>query len=270
MNKLLIRSLILLATCIYCVEARSESTLEVGVGVFNVQLPHYPGANQKKTYVLPSPYIYYSNDKVNIDRNQLTGYLWKKDKWHLDLSAGAGISVNSDDNEAREGMPDLDWVFELGPSLKYFISGNTNTTERWFSEFFIRKAIATDFSSIDDIGWRYGPSMTYQSDIFSHKERKLMLTIRANINYSDAKYLDYYYGVQPEFVSSTRHAYETKSGYAGSDISIGLTYKTPKFWYGGFIRYYALNNSIVETSPLFFKQDSLAVGFGFSWIFYKR
>jgi len=253
-----------------CFGASAKSHLEIGAGVFTMKLPHYPGAEQHKTYVLPTPYIYYSSDTFKVDRNQFTGFLWKKGNLHLDISAGAGISINSDDNRARQDMPDLDWVLELGPSLKYYLSGDPQSDDRWYGEIFARKAIATDFRSIDDVGWRYGPSMTYQRQLYNQDQHKVMLTVRANANFSDAKYLDYYYAVPSEYETAQRQTYHTETGYAGSDLSVGLTYKSSSYFIGGFVRYYGLDGATVQDSPLFFNKNTWSAGLGFVWIFYHK
>lgn len=250
--------------------AHAKSTLELGAGVFTATLPHYPGADQHKTYILPTPYIYYASDEFKIDRNQFTGFMWNNDNWHLDISAGAGISINSDDNTARQDMPDLDWVFELGPSLKYFIDGKPSDTNRWFTEFFVRKAIATDFGSVDNVGWRYGASMAYQHQIYSEGKHHVMLSLRGTANFSDDKYLNYYYGVARQYKTQQRNTYSADTGYAGSDLSVGLTYKSPKYWVGGFVRYYALEGATQDDSPLFIKKNSVSAGLGFVWIFYNK
>ena len=82
-------------------------------------IPHYLGSDQSEQYALPVPYIRYQSDYLDIDRNSFTGYLWQQGNLHLDISAGVSIAVDSKDNTAREGLDDLDWVFELGPSLNY-------------------------------------------------------------------------------------------------------------------------------------------------------
>jgi len=253
-----------------CCVAQAKSHLELGAGVFTMKLPHYPGAEQHKTYVLPTPYVYYTSDTFKVDRNQFTGFMWRNGNLHLDISAGAGISINSDDNDARAQMPDLDWVLELGPSLKYFMTGDPTSENRWFSEFFVRKAIATDFRSLSDVGWRYGPSMSYQRQLFAQDQHNVMLTIRANANFSDSKYLDYYYGVPVQYQKEQRQQYSADTGYAGSDLSVGLTYKSSKIFVGGFIRYYALDGATVQDSPLFFKKNNWSAGLGIVWIFYHK
>ena len=92
-------------------------------------------------------------------------------------------------------MDDLDWVFELGPSLNYYLIGEPNSRQHLYLSLFARKAIATDFSGIDDIGWRYGPSVYYRVPIIEKADSQFSLAFRGNINFASDKYLDYYYGV---------------------------------------------------------------------------
>lgn len=251
-------------------QVKAEYQLDLGAGIFAIQLPHYPGAEQDKSYLLPMPYVYYESDEFELERNQLTGFMWSKGKWHLDLSAGAGIAVNSDDNRARISMPDLDWVFELGPSIKYYVIGTPKADQQWFAELFARKALGTDFGSVTNVGWRYGPSMTYQKQFWQNGRDRFELTARVNVNFSDYRYLNYYYGVQQQYATAQRSEFDNGSGYAGSDLSLGLTYKTAALWTGGYLRYHQLSGSNQSDSPLVFERQSWAVGFGIVWIFYSK
>ena len=260
--------LICLALCSFA--ATAQYKLEIGAGIFTTQLPHYPGADQKKTYVLPMPYIFFESENFELERNRLTGFMWNSGNWHLDLSAGAGIKVNSDDNEARVGMPDLDWVFELGPSLKYYLQGSPKSPQHLVTEIFTRKAIATDFSSIGNVGWRYGPAISYQQQFMVDGVNRLALNIRVVANFSDKRYLDYYYGVNTQYASDTRPEFHNKGGYAGSDLSLGLTYKTRSIWTGGYLRYYQLSDAQQVDSPLFFNTQGWSFGLGIVWIFYHK
>ena len=134
----------------------SYSELEIGVGVFGVSLPDYPGSEEQSNYLVPLPYIYYQDERFEIDRQGIKSWLWHDDKWYLDISVSGGIPVKSEDNIARKGMPDLGWSAELGPSIKYYWEGNPQADDYLSTEFYVRKVAATDFSSIDDAGWRSG------------------------------------------------------------------------------------------------------------------
>ncbi len=256
--------------CLFTFEVKATKELEIGAGAFAVQIPQYLGSDEEEHFVVPLPYVYYKDDNFKLDRNQFTGYLWQKDKLFLDLSASAGIAVDSSDNDARANMPDLDWVFELGPSLKYYLEGTPEQSAALYTEFFVRKALATDFQSLTDVGWRFGPAITYQKMIYHDALSHLELTARGAINFSDRKYSDYYYGIASEFENEQRKQFSTETGYAGSDLSLGFKYKNKSLWFGGFVRYYNLSNSEQEQSPLVKKHNSWAMGIGMAWIFYSK
>ena len=57
------------------------SELEIGAGVFYASLPDYLGSDEQSSYLLPLPYLYYKNDKFELDRNVFTGYLWRSNDW---------------------------------------------------------------------------------------------------------------------------------------------------------------------------------------------
>jgi len=253
---------------------KTETKIEVGVGAFAMQLPQYIGSDQRDSYFVPLPYIYYLDDNIKIDRNQFNGKLFQNNHFYLDLSASGGIKVNSEDNTARSGMPDLDWVFELGPSVKYYFTGSPQKKSFFYAELFTRKATATDFHSLTNAGWRYGPSMTYQNafslaDIDQGKG-EFEFTTRLNANFSDDRYVNYYYGVPKKYSQINRSSYESNGGYAGSDVSVGLTYKINAWWFAGFARYYNLSGAEYDDSPLVKQNSDWSLGLGVAWIFYSQ
>ncbi len=292
MSKAFLLSFFLAVTSFLCVSAEStdnkknnnlynnqkDSQLELGVGAFAMNLPQYLGSEQSDSYVVPLPYIYYLDENIKIDRNQFTGKLWQDNHFYLDLSASGGVKVNSEDNEARSDMPDLDWVFELGPSVKYYFEGDPQKLSYFYLEAFARKATATDFHSLTDAGWRYGPSITYQkafsqlgsSSLLPEVAGHFEFTTRFNINFSDDTYLNYYYGVPSEFANKKRASYQSRGGYAGSDVSVGLTYKVNAWWFAGFARYYNFSGAEYDNSPLLKQNSNWALGFGVAWIFYQN
>ena len=245
--------------------------MEVGVGIFTLQTPHYLGSDQSETYILPMPYFYYLDENIKVDRNQFTGKLFTQGNVYFDLSASAGIKVNSEDNNARHGMEDVDWVFELGPSLKYYFDGDPQQSDFLYTELFTRKATATDFHSLTNVGWRYGISSTYQNTFVLPElgQGEFELAARINVNFSDDRYLNYYYGVPESATTHTRESYFSKSGYAGTDLSAGIIYKVNQWWFAGFTRYYNYNGVEYDESPLLKTNHNWSVGIGFSWIFYQ-
>jgi len=256
------------------IKQTDEAKLEIGIGAFAMQLPQYLGSDQNDSYLVPLPYVYYLDENIKVDKNQFSGKLFQDNDFYIDLSASGGIKVNSEDNNARADMPDLDWVFELGPSIKYYFTGSPQQTSFFYAEFFTRKATATDFRSITNAGWRYGPSATYQKDFslayIDQGKGEFEFTTRLNVNFSDARYLNYYYGVPNEYSQQNREKYNSRGGYAGSDISFGLTYKVNSWWFASFARYYNLSGAEYHDSPLVKRNSHWSLGIGATWIFYSR
>lgn len=246
------------------------SKLEVGGGIFMADIPHYLGSDQSEQYVLPVPYIRYQSDDLDIDRNSFTGYLWQQGNLHLDISAGVSIAVDSKDNTAREGLDDLDWVFELGPSLNYYLMGTPQTKRHLYFGLFTRKAMATDFGSVTNVGWHYGPSIYFESPLLVTNSYELSTSIRANANFADDRYLNYYYSISLLDSSAERAEFNNHSGYSGSDLSVGINFDTKKYWLGGFVKYDYLANTKQQHSPLVKQNSNISLGFGVAWKFYTR
>lgn len=255
---------------LYSTASLSASKLELGGGVFMADIPHYLGADQSEQYILPVPYIRYQSDELDVDRNSFTGYLWQADNLHLDISAGVSLAVDSKDNRAREGMDDLDWVFELGPSLNYYFLGSPRTATQFYLGLFTRKAMATDFSSVTNVGWRYGPSIYFETPLIARDEYELSTSIRANANFADDRYLNYYYGIAQVNSSEVRSEFSSSSGYSGADLSVGLNLDSKKYWLGGFIKYHHLADSKQQHSPLVKQNSNVSFGFGAAWKFYTQ
>lgn len=85
-----------------------QTLFEVGAGISVVDIPHYAGSEQSESYALPFPYFKYESKKVSLNRDGLKRYLLKSENWDLDISFSGTIPVDSDKNEARRGMSDLD------------------------------------------------------------------------------------------------------------------------------------------------------------------
>ena len=249
--------------------AQDDYQLDLGIGAFALSIPDYPGSNEQSNYIVPMPYIYYRDDKVAVDRQGITSSLWQHNNIYFDLSASAGIPAKSKNNRARSGMPDIDWTFGLGTSLKYYWQGDPLAKNTFYSEVFARKVIATDFSSLDNIGWHSGFSTTIERDssVLGYAAK---WSTKININVNSDKYLDYYYGVQSQYQTSQRNTFASRSGYAGADISSGVMIKLPSFWVGGFVKYYSFKHSEQIHSPLLTDNQGWAVGIGLLWIFYNN
>ncbi len=143
---------------------------ELGAGLVLLQMPDYFGSDKNRLYLLPYPYFIYRGDILDIDRDRISGRVFKTDRILLDLSFFGQVPVESSDNEARQGMPDLDPTFEVGPSLKITLLDNRQDHQKLYLFLPVRAVFSTDFSSLRHEG------LGIRSPIGFRKKRPLSLT----------------------------------------------------------------------------------------------
>lgn len=249
-------------------QANKHYRLDLGVGLGYSSLPHYLGSEQKHQFVVPWPYIYYRSDKVKVDRNRLTGILYQDDHQMLNLDLSAALPLDSEKNDARRGMPDLDWVGELGVSYNYFLTGNDNSANKSQVSLAVRKATALASDKFGDAGWVAEPQLSWRLRLDAAQvPGKLSLTGKLGLLFGDAHYHDYYYGVAPIYANADRRQYQASSGLTATKLSLGVSWRYQQYWLGSYIRYNNLNHAANLDSPLVKQKDSLLIGLAAAWIF---
>jgi outer membrane scaffolding protein for murein synthesis (MipA/OmpV family) len=246
--------------------ARAEQTplWEVGFGFAGLSMPDYRGADERQGYVLPLPYVTYHGDLVKVDRKGVYSRLFKSERVTLDFSVDAGVPVKSAENSARHGMPDLDPTFEIGPSLEICLWRNCAAGRQLMVRLPLRAVFASDFKSIESIGWVFHPHLNYD-------DRQLLpggwnFGVALGPLYAGERYHDYYYQVAPAFATAARPAYDARGGYSGLRTTVAVSRRFDHFWIGGFARYDDLSGVAFEDSPLLRVRRAFMAGFGVAWI----
>lgn len=191
--------------------------IEAGVAVGFVHLPDYPGADEGRLRVLPLPYVIYRGEILRSDREGgLRSRFINREKVEADLSFGAAFPVNGSKNKAREGMPDLDWIGEIGPQLTYRLY-RTHMVQLDFKAP-VRFAFSTNFKRYDSRGYVFGPGLHFRHRaLFSDKGA---FSARLGASYGTRQLLRYFYEVSPEFETPDRSAYEAQGGFFGTNFSV--------------------------------------------------
>lgn len=241
---------------------KAEWVMGAGLGTFEYNL--YPGAKETNQFVLPAPYFTYRSPVFEIDRG-IKSFLYHSDEVVLDISADFGLPVDSDETQARKGMPDLDFMLQIGPSLEFMLNDkNKNYFDARF-EIPVRIAFVTDLRSAENIGYLIEPRFS-----FNHRRlAKTGLSHKATLGlkFATQDFYAYYYDVAPEFVTPARAEYSSDGGFGGSFINYRISYRTSDFVYWMFFRYQSLRGAEFEDSPLVLKDDYHFLGIGFAWIF---
>ncbi|WP_151447131.1 MipA/OmpV family protein [Lacisediminimonas profundi] len=262
--QILRRALWLSLLAIPCAHAGTFPLWEAGVGIGVLSLPDYRGADQRGQTVLPLPYLVYRGEWLKADRDGIRTMLFQSERIELNISALGTLPVTSRNNNARRGMADLRPTVELGPTLNIHLRPPDSRSTLQL-RFPLRAAIALD-TPLRHVGWVFAPSLGWQG-----RELPGMagwnLSVSGGPQFQDRRYNETFYSVASSEVLPSRPAYAARAGYAGSQVTVTLTRRFPNFWVGAFARYDYLGGAAFEDSPLMRSRNSLAAGFGVSWVF---
>jgi len=236
--------------------------LGAGFGVFDI--PLYAGSSQNKQYLFPLPYVRLESKRLEIDEG-IRAFLFKSDKVRLDLSADLALPVRSKDSIARRGMPSLDTVLQLGPSLEITLAGRYKSKNELRLEFPMRTAIATDIKDTRNIGWLLESVLTYERKRQQKKAEAIKISF--GVRYATEDFHQYYYDVAPAFVTSGRTVFSSSGGYSGFFTDVNYAWREGNIIYWALLRYQNLNGAVYENSPLVEDKNYLLSGVGITWVF---
>lgn len=244
--------------------AAEKPLWELGAGISALSFPDYRGSDQSSLYAIPFPYFVYRGTFLKADRNGIRGTFFDSDRIELNLSVGASLPVNSDENPARQGMPDLQPTVELGPSLDLNLWRTPDRRTRLDLRLPVRTAVTVK-EGMDDIGWVFSPRLNLDiTDVAGLPGWNLGLL--AGPMYGSERNHDYFYSVVPQYATAERPAFDAKGGYAGSQFLMSVSKRYPKYWLGAFVRWDSLEGAVFADSPLVKSEDYFAAGVGIAWI----
>ncbi|MBW8270523.1 MipA/OmpV family protein [Caldovatus aquaticus] len=242
--------------------------LEIGLLGGGGYVPDYPGAEQSRLRGIVSPSLTYRGDLFRADELGARMRAWRDGRAEFSLSASGAFPVSSRENRARQGMPDLDWLGEIGPTLRLTLWRDPAAPRRVMLETPVRAVFSTDLSSISFRGWVFNPDIAWeQRDLLIPRSR---FRIGLGAVFADARHMDYFYGVAPEFARPDRPAYRARAGYLGARLQ--FSYRVPITGHLAVIagaRFEDFSGAANADSPLFRRDRNLSVAAGFVWTLYR-
>jgi len=250
-------------------QAEEEKPLwEIGLFSGAARIPHYRGSDEYNWYVLPLPYVIYRGQILQADREGVKGIFFKTKSFESSISVSGNPPVDGD-NDAREGMPDLDAMFEIGPSLKWHLAGDfLNHGDALYAQIALRAASSIAFDSGVDfsyLGFHADLSLAYANQsLFKNQEIGFGGKIAAD--FADSDLNAYFYDVEQEYARDDRHFYASDSGYAGFSLS-GWVHKklTGVLSLGFYSRWDNISGAVYEDSPLVKEKNNFTIGCALDW-----
>ena len=231
---------------------------ELGVGVGSIIQPDYLGADESSSYTTLYPFGIYRQPKYSIDRNGVNGSLLEVGNFGVGLSFGAQLPVDSDDNQTRRGMPDLEPQLEFGPNMHYLLSERGSSSVK--IELPVRMSISVRNGDYE--GVTANPRLVWRFKSAAWKNN-----ISIGSVFSEQRYSQRIYSVEQPFERVGRNRFAAKGGYSGSKLSFAGSRRYDNVLVAAFFSYSNLDGAVNKRSPLLKRRHNYSAGVAITWLF---
>ncbi|MDY6824653.1 MAG: MipA/OmpV family protein [Thermodesulfobacteriota bacterium] len=237
---------------------------EAGLGAAPLSMPSYRGSDSREFYPAPMPYLVYRGDFLKLDRDGLRGLLYENPRLELNISGDGALPASSDADTPRAGMPDIDPVGELGPSLNFLLHGDDRLRVRL--RLPVRAVFSSDLTYVDDHGWKVHPNINVKAANVWHGWHA---GVTLGPIFADSRYHAYYYEVDPAYATPVRPAWKAEGGYSGTALVLSTARRFGNLWVGMFMRYDNLDGAAFVGSPLVETRHSVMAGVAVARVFWR-
>jgi outer membrane scaffolding protein for murein synthesis (MipA/OmpV family) len=251
-------------------ETGPEPLWEAGIFAGVAKLPHYRGSDEYRTYAAPAPVLIYRGEFLQADRDGVRGVFVKTDHFETNISV-YGSAPASSSNKARDGMPRLNGVVEIGPSVKWFPRG-IHDPDPVYMMLAWRAGFSIDLEG--NLIPRYqghttGLHLVYRNETLFWRHN-IRFGLNLGLGLADRRLNQYYYGVDEIYSREDRPAYTTGSGYSGLGLGASINRSFgPDFSLMAYGRWDNIDGAVFDDSPLVKTRNNYAIGCAMVWWFLK-
>ena len=250
-------------------EPEQEPLWELNLAAYGRYGPAYPASKETQVNIIPAPFPIYRGKflRVGDDTNKpITTRIFRRDRIKLDFDFGLNFPVDSEEIDARTGMPDLDLLAEIGPELELeFVRGPK--VGNAFLALQMRGAFSMDGLRPEWRGLIFSSEVRYNRQLFSEANE---LSVRVTPEWAGNQYMDFFYGVAPEFATADRDAFEAKGGYLGTKTVFTLRHDfSEEFSIRTGVRFGFYQGARNRDSALFTANTTSEIYLAFLWKFWE-
>jgi len=220
----------------------------------------YPGADQSHLRGFVAPLLIYRGPILRVDQDGIRGRLLKTRDIEFDVTGSAAFSASN--NDARAGMPSLDYLFGVGPQLIY--KGMRNVPAAPVVHLNLRALVSTDFHRAHGRGVELAPELRWRMSPIAGMPAALTLSVQPT--WASRSLARYFYQVDASQATPSRPAYDARAGYIGTAVNLTLSHRQSQrlSWFVT-ARSMSLHGAANADSPLLRSKSNLSVGAGLSW-----
>lgn len=223
--------------------------------------PAYPASAERQIRNVVLPYFIYRGERLRMDRDGIDARWQFAPGYELDWGISGSFPARSNDVLARQGMPDLGTLVELGPRLKVNLP-SPGAGLRMGLDFPLREVLEVNGGTRSQ-GLVFEPTLVLDA---ANLGEGWSLTAKAGLTWGDQAMNQYFYGVAPLYATATRPAFDAQSGLMSARASLSTSKNlNPDLRVFGYARmdYYGLGAN--TASPLFMQSSSPTWGLGLTW-----
>jgi outer membrane scaffolding protein for murein synthesis (MipA/OmpV family) len=255
------------------VDDKAKPLYEFGAAMVGAVVPAYPGSDVQNTFFIPIPFptFFYRGEVLRADEEGgMRSRFFKSDTFEVNLSIGGSLPADSEDVKAREGMPDLNTVVELGPGLLATLWSHKENGKSYKLglNLPLRAALGVDFWRVRQHGLVFNPLLYLITEGLIGK--KIITFTGLSTVYATQRFHRLFYQVDQAFVTPERALYGSRSGYMSTTLSQGFSTSLSQNIVGFLgLSYMNLQGNANRRSPLFKRRDNFSAALGLVWWFYE-
>jgi MipA family protein len=233
---------------------QSQPLWEAGLFAAGGSQQAYPGSKQQVNRGLVLPFLVYRGRVVRAEQGGVGLRAAHTDSIDLDIGFAGSFGSAASDNDARRGLPDIGWLVEFGPRLRWRIGHGFSAALPVRGVFDASNRFEYRGIAVEPVlawgsraqGWGYGVSLGLLA--------------------GDRRLSDTFYGVAPIYATATRPAYEARAGLIATRLSFNLSRRLASDWrFFAYARTDSVHGAANETSPLVDRKVGYSAGVGLAW-----
>jgi outer membrane protein len=242
-------------------EARpAKPKWELGVATLGISQQAYPGSDQQVNRAAAVPYFIYRGEWLRADEDGTGLRALRTENFELDLSVAGSLGADRGGLRAREGMPRLGTLVELGP-LAVWKLGEAPGNGKLKFELPVR-AVFDLSDGGSHKGWAAEPELIYQR----RSVGGWRTSFSGSLVFGDRELGDTFYGVAPRYARANRPAYAAKAGFLTTRLSASFSKSLSRDWQMfGFTRFDSVAGAANKASPLVRDTNGFSFGLGVSY-----
>lgn len=239
---------------------------EIGVGFGALHQPYYIGVKQQRSFAFPVPVPVYRGSFLKSDDEGVRAEVIESERVALDISMDFNFAIDSDDIDLRQGMEDIDNVFQIGPSVE--IKLDRPVDNRWLLTFPLRAQVQFKFDQVRSAGYTFSPTLYRYFDL-QYRDVKWTANMSLAIQFMSEGASAVFYGVKQRYATSERQPYESEGGYAGYRLQTVLRSRNDQRLWVFFARYDNIDGASFVDSPLVETRHGYSLGVIYSRFLFK-